>query len=245
MHFLAEKFCGVIKMKRKKKGIPGILCVQHEGDVFCEYTKRYLGVILRVPFIVEYDLIYLIAEVYGFQDRSCFSKFLEMLDKSPDIMFYEELERNKHSGTVLIGKKSYGILKALYKTKSVLRGSFIIKGGVEYFPVIVFGNPKKLEEKVREYVSRRAIAYFKVNMDINIEKLSAAAPIVSKLREELTHSEIRVLLAAYELGYFRWPRIHSSEDVAKYLGISKSTFLEHLRKGEEKIVRLLHELLKT
>jgi len=229
--------------RKKKKGISGVLCVRHEGDVLCEYTRKYLDVTLRVPFIIGYDLSYFTAEVYSPQSKNYLDDFLNMLEESPDVRFYEELERTSHGGVVLIGKKAYGVLKALYETKSVLRGSFIVKNGTKYFPVLVFGDPKELEEKVKKYAPRRATAYFKVNEDVGIERLAAIAHIINKIKEELTHSEIRVLLAAYELGYFRWPRIHSSEDVAKYLGISKSTFLEHLRKGEEKIMKIIYEFL--
>jgi predicted DNA binding protein len=45
------------------------------------------------------------------------------------------------------------------------------------------------------------------------------------------------LLTAYGLGYYDVPRRTPSEDIAKLLKIDKSTFAEHLRKAEKRIVR--------
>jgi predicted DNA binding protein len=44
-------------------------------------------------------------------------------------------------------------------------------------------------------------------------------------------------LTAYGLGYYDVPRRTPSEDIAKLLKIDKSTFAEHLRKAEKRIVR--------
>ncbi|HEC96281.1 MAG TPA: hypothetical protein ENI59_01215 [Euryarchaeota archaeon] len=228
-------------MKKMKKGISGVLCVNHKGDVLCDYTRKYPEVTIRLPFIIGYDLSYFTAEIYYQKNKNYFDEILKMLEESPDVKFYEEIERTPHGGIVLIGKRAYGVLRALYETKSVLRGAIIIRAGIKYFPVLVYGNPKDLEERVKRYAPREASAFFKINEDIRIEKLVANTHIINKIKEELTHSEIRAIMAAYELGYFRWPRIHSSEDVANYLAISKSAFLEHLRKAEEKIMRILYE----
>ncbi|ELY52888.1 helix-turn-helix domain-containing protein [Natronococcus jeotgali] len=51
-------------------------------------------------------------------------------------------------------------------------------------------------------------------------------------RWELTPAQEACLRAALEAGYFEIPREASSEDVAAELGISKSAFLERLRRAE-------------
>jgi predicted DNA binding protein len=56
----------------------------------------------------------------------------------------------------------------------------------------------------------------------------------------LTSSQRRVLLAAIAGGYYDFPRGTSPTDLAKYLGLAKSTVLEHLQKAESKII-LSHE----
>jgi predicted DNA binding protein len=54
----------------------------------------------------------------------------------------------------------------------------------------------------------------------------------------LTDRQARVLSLAYELGYFEFPKKINLSDLAKKLGVAKSSLSETLRTGEEKI---LHE----
>lgn len=54
----------------------------------------------------------------------------------------------------------------------------------------------------------------------------------------LTDRQARVLSLAYQLGYFEFPKKINLSDLAKKLGVAKSSLSETLRTGEEKI---LHE----
>ncbi|MDG5820214.1 helix-turn-helix domain-containing protein [Natronococcus sp. A-GB7] len=51
----------------------------------------------------------------------------------------------------------------------------------------------------------------------------------------LTERQTEVLRTAVNRGYFEWPRDVSSEELADDLGITRATFLEHLRKAQEKV----------
>ena len=59
---------------------------------------------------------------------------------------------------------------------------------------------------------------------------SSRTPTVSPAQAE-------AMKAAYEMGYFEVPRGASSETVAAELGVSKSAFLERLRRGERALLR--------
>ncbi|WP_158058001.1 helix-turn-helix domain-containing protein [Halorussus halophilus] len=63
------------------------------------------------------------------------------------------------------------------------------------------------------------------------------------VEELLTDRQREVLLAAYEGGYFESPREKSGEAVASELGISLSTFSQHLRSAEQKLCSLVFEAL--
>jgi predicted DNA binding protein len=52
----------------------------------------------------------------------------------------------------------------------------------------------------------------------------------------LTPYESYVLKVAYKSGYFEWPKKATSEDIAKILNISKSTFTQILRNALRKII---------
>lgn len=52
----------------------------------------------------------------------------------------------------------------------------------------------------------------------------------------LTEKQRRALRAAYHEGYFERPRARSADDVSATLGVSRSTFLQHLRAAERKLL---------
>jgi DNA-binding CsgD family transcriptional regulator len=56
------------------------------------------------------------------------------------------------------------------------------------------------------------------------------------LLSKLTTRQRQMLLTAYALGYYDVPRRISSDDLARHLGVDKSTIVEHLRKAERKLI---------
>jgi predicted DNA binding protein len=66
--------------------------------------------------------------------------------------------------------------------------------------------------------------------------LSALEPRQESYLAELTGRQRQALITAYSLGYYDVPRKVSSEEVSRHLNMDKSTFVEHLRKAERKIV---------
>lgn len=70
-----------------------------------------------------------------------------------------------------------------------------------------------------------------------VERSTETAPEFRQdLSEELTDRQHTVLEAAYQGGYFNWPRDSSGEDLADSLGIASSTFSQHLRAAERKLL---------
>ncbi|EFW91348.1 putative PAS/PAC sensor protein [Haladaptatus paucihalophilus DX253] len=55
------------------------------------------------------------------------------------------------------------------------------------------------------------------------------------LEEDLTDQQRTSLNAAYNSGFFEWPRPTTGEDIADSLGISSPTFHQHLRTAERKV----------
>jgi predicted DNA binding protein len=61
-------------------------------------------------------------------------------------------------------------------------------------------------------------------------------------RRQLTDRQYEVLAVAHDLGYFEYPRGANAEDVAEELGITQSTFAEHLSAAQSKLVGELLEV---
>ncbi|WP_162224255.1 bacterio-opsin activator domain-containing protein [Halorussus salinus] len=57
--------------------------------------------------------------------------------------------------------------------------------------------------------------------------------------ERLTDRQREVLEAAFVAGYFEWPRGESGEEVAERLGVTSTTFSQHLRAAERKVFGIL------
>lgn len=61
------------------------------------------------------------------------------------------------------------------------------------------------------------------------------------LAERLTDRQREVLEAAFEAGYYDWPRSCTAEEVAAGLDISSPTFCEHVNAAERKLLGLLFD----
>jgi len=61
------------------------------------------------------------------------------------------------------------------------------------------------------------------------------------LHTHLTDRQREVLRAAFEAGYYEWPRECSGEDVAEELGITSATFSEHISAAERKLLSVLFD----
>lgn len=61
------------------------------------------------------------------------------------------------------------------------------------------------------------------------------------LADRLTERQLETIRVAYAGGYFSWPRESTAEECATALGISQPTFTQHLRVGEEKLLKALFD----
>ncbi|MFW5900826.1 MAG: helix-turn-helix domain-containing protein [Halodesulfurarchaeum sp.] len=61
------------------------------------------------------------------------------------------------------------------------------------------------------------------------------------IEESLTDRQREALHTAFIAGFFEWPRLNSGEEIAETMAISQSTFLQHLRAAERKLLNVLLE----
>lgn len=80
------------------------------------------------------------------------------------------------------------------------------------------------------------VRYLRGKKDFNIISVKNYSINHDGLADTLTERQQEVLEAAFEGGYFDLPRRKTSSIIARELGISHSTFLEHLRKAVRRII---------
>jgi len=61
---------------------------------------------------------------------------------------------------------------------------------------------------------------------------------------KLTEKQARAILAAYEAGYYEFPRKTTTEQVSVSLGIARSTFEQHLNRAEHHVVRAMLPMVR-
>jgi hypothetical protein len=100
---------------------------------------------------------------------------------------------------------------------------------IDKMKVEVIGKEKEMQ-KFLNYTATLNSRPFKLT------GLSALEPRQESHLANLTNRQRQSLIIAYSLGYYDVPRKVSSEEVSRHLNMDKSTFVEHLRKAERKIV---------
>jgi len=61
---------------------------------------------------------------------------------------------------------------------------------------------------------------------------------------KLTEKQARALLAAFDAGYYEFPRNVTTEDVSLSLGIARSTFEQHLNRAEHHVIRAMLPMVR-
>jgi predicted DNA binding protein len=86
--------------------------------------------------------------------------------------------------------------------------------------------------QVRKLLHQAAIMGIRYRViSLTDSKYSQESPL-----SRLTEKQRRILIAAYNQGYYDLPRKINSEQLARQLDIGSSTLVEHLRKAERRLL---------
>jgi predicted DNA binding protein len=124
---------------------------------------------------------------------------------------------------LLVTKRSSGALPVIRENNGILYNMSQFDGTRRVFDIIISERDdlKAIINDLRTLGS------------IRLERLESFAASSSSL---LSSRQLETIKHAYEAGYFDWPRRADAETLANQLDISHSTFLEHLRKAEKKVI---------
>ena len=117
----------------------------------------------------------------------------------------------------------------------------VYRGGWGYFRAVSL-NEDRSRELFRGFHERGAAELLR-KRELPMSVLPTSVWTHS-LFGDLTGKQIDALVEAYRNGYYTSPRRITTEHVAKVLGVSRSTYEEHLRKAENRIVAALMPYLE-
>lgn len=221
----------------------GVLCIYYEKDALTKFTREHPEVSIRMPVvtIIPPNLVYSISCVSPVGEEDTRS-LLDFLKRDNHTLFVKTIQKRKKDIKLALCRKKLGETeKALYLTRSFLNGAILIKKGVRYYPVFVksYKDGKKLEMLTKEYLGSQGSVLFKLLE----EDKEPSFVTIEDILAELSEKEKECLIWAYELGYFEWPRIHDASEISKHLNISRTTFHEHIRRAEKKVMKHLYKAL--
>lgn len=126
-----------------------------------------------------------------------------------------------------------GVGPALASHGFVLDGVSRMEHGRERWPLLIRADRRSLTRHLDEI--RRA---HDARIDVRrIEPASHAESIRENgVTDELTPRQREAFELARERGYYEWPRETDAATLASELGVAKSTFLEHLRSAESRLL---------
>lgn len=112
--------------------------------------------------------------------------------------------------------------------------------GIEHWSVL--SDPGKIGSILHE---------LEESWDADIESIRGFDPnsdmvftdIVDQINDQLSPRQIQSIFTADDAGYYSWPRDKSANEIADQMDVTGPTFLEHVRKGEQKIIKaVINEL---
>ena len=102
---------------------------------------------------------------------------------------------------------------------------------------VVLANIKKLFRDLErrncdvEVTSRKSVSEESVHSSLLIP--------ASSLLSGLTEKQARALIAAIDNGYYNLPRNATAMEIARRLGVPRTSFVDHLRKAQNKLIRTI------
>lgn len=132
-----------------------------------------------------------------------------------------------------------GILSRCAAADALLLPPLVWHAGKVRIRLILFDTPS--EEALRDILPGSRLESKSVLRGAEIERELLASGL---LLPALTRRQGQAVLAALEAGYYDAPRKVTTLDVARRLGVARSTFEEHLKAAESQLVRALAPVVR-
>ena len=145
-----------------------------------------------------------------------------------NIKILDDTVTRSYAAALLYISSSYkGSITEVMANSSIVFAEYV-RNNKEYWSVLI--NGKAIENNLIQDINERAevISYYSFDIKNVLKNFYS--------KYTLTDKEFRILKTAYEHGYFEWPKHKNADEISKYLGISKVTFIQELRRALRKLV---------
>jgi predicted DNA binding protein len=163
--------------------------------------------------VIDDDIIRFVIDA-----RDRVEELFAAFDRSSEIIDLERADGNR----LIVTKRACGALPVIRGNHGMLQGWDRVNGDQRVFEVVVF----------RREDLRGIVAELDALGTVRLGRLTPYLQPDTLLSER----QSEVVTAALAAGYYEWPRETDAETLAEELGITHSTFLEHLRKAERQLL---------
>jgi predicted DNA binding protein len=206
---------------------------------FCDFSARYPEAEMSLWLSVLVDMLQVSIPVYYDVEK--------VIDSAKEMLLYTEEFHDDESALLLLGhpfiEEIDSVVAIASETDCMLIPPISFNKGWETHRVICKDQEslRILVDKVSqsgevEVLSHRIREHRELMRDVNV--------VPTHFIDGLTCRQATVLVESYEHGLFDVPAKAKMDKVAEITGLSRSTFGEHLRKGELQIMRNLYPILK-
>lgn len=167
----------------------------------------------------------------------------------------ETIDRCEVVNDVTVLKRSDGRARVvvIYDRQSSIVPEIVNSAFMPIEPVHITGGREHWTVMVRADILAEAVEEMEADSDIEITSIHevdptegiAFADVIDRVHDDLSARQRELLFEARKAGYYNWPREVSACAVAEDVGISGSTLLEHIRRGEQKILQTVFEELEN
>lgn len=204
---------------------------------FIRMSEKYPDTRMSMWCVWDREMIHVPLSHEGLMDEM--QGYVESIDRSIDGY------KNTNDGTVMTMKCSCDILDSMWniiernECSTIQPATFL--DGWGYFKAISFSeeNTRKLFSDLgklgpTELISKKVVEIDALPSTIWVETFF----------ENMTNRQMEALVRAVDYGYYTTPREVTTDSIATSLGISRSTYEEHLRKAENRIMESIAPYLK-
>lgn len=159
-------------------------------------------------------------------------EFAATIDELDDVESVTVLNQSHNRArTVVVYERHNSIVPEMVNSECMPIAPVHVTAGREHWTVLVRASAlRDVIESIDYDVELDVVQAVDLPEDVRV------VDIVDRIYSDLSVCQRQSLCTARDRNYYTWPRGSSASEIADAHGVSEPTFLEHLRRGEQKIL---------